>query len=417
MRSCAILGTLLALLLLAGGQNPAGSTGAPAGASGRAAGAAERSSDREGNLPKPVSLEQAGLQTYWRAKIKLRFRERITRLDLLGDILYCLTNSGQLVAIDAKRGLIKWTYMVDATKKETIYRPSHPPLKVVLRVGVGEERKAKTFNAVVFNTVTRLIVLDRDTGQEMRNVELQLPANSSGASDGINEYLGSVKGLFHSFDLDKGVHGWTRKTDDMITAPVVYHNEHVYVGGEDHFFHVVTAGPWGRTVWKQELGGAIVAEFAVGPEGCFVPCEDGKLYAFHALTGEKLWEPFVCRAPLLDPAQVGRKAVFTYARGDKFYAVNITNGAELWSDPDDRLVLAVIGEDAYILDKDRNLRVIDEATGKIKFVVSLSKLGLFALNTRVPAVFASSDSGWVICINRTTEGHITPKMIKEAMEP
>jgi outer membrane protein assembly factor BamB len=276
---------------------------------------------------------------------------------------------------------------------------------------VGENRKEITFNAVVLNTVTRLMVLDRDKGTEIRNVPLGSPANAAGASDGRNIFIGSLKGLYHCFTLDKGVLAWTRKTDAMISVPLAYYNNHIYVASEDHTFYVSKNDPNGTKVWQQKLGGSVIAAFEVEDRGCFVPCEDGRVYAFHPMTGDKVWDPFLCRARLTTPVQVGRGAVFQYAKGDKFYAINIGNGGELWSLPEGRMVLAVIEDDVYLLDKDGNLRIITERKGKLKAVVPLDRLTVFAPNTKLPAMYGASDSGWVVCISPISQGYITPEML------
>jgi outer membrane protein assembly factor BamB len=360
----------------------------------------------------PVELEEAGLQAYWRLKIRLSFREVIVRMYLLGENLYCLTSNGRLIALDPKRGLTRWEYQLPR-EKEIIYRPSHPALPVTLRVGVGKKRKEETFYAVIVNTMTQLIVLDRETGEEMRNEELPFPASCGGASDGKDFFVASVKGLYHALSLDKGVHLWAKRTNGAVRAPLVYYREYVYVAGEDHSLYVSKARPDGKKVWQWKLDGAVVAGFEVEDRGCFVPCEDGRIYAFNPFTGRQLWPAFVCRESLTTAVQVGSKALFQYAKGDNFYAVNIANGAELWSMRDGRLVLAVIKGDVYLLDKDGNVRIVDEARGTLKAVVSLSGLMTFAPNVQQPAIYGASESGWVICIKPLSEGHVKPGMYED----
>ena len=413
MRSFAALAAVLAFLTLGGCQDSPVDTSVTAvrpTATASGAGSKDRAADK---APETVGLSDAGLQTYWRLKVKLDFHETITRMSLLEGDLYCFTSNGRLIALDAKRGRTKWPpYQVEA-KGGAIFGPTYPPITVSLRVGFGEAKKTKAFNALLLGTASRVIVLDRDTGEEIRNLPLEHPANSGGASDGVNYYYPAVTGLYHAVGLDDGIELWTRKTGGMIVAPVVHYRDQIYAAGGDEILYVVTSGPKGETVWRQKLGGAVTAAFEVNDRGCFVPCKDSRLCAFNPFTGEPLWQPFICRAPLDTPVQVGIKAVFQYASGDKFYAVNITDGSQLWSSRDGRLVLAVIEGSVYLLDKDGNIQVVDEMKGRVKAVMSLAGLKVFAPNATYPAKYGASDSGWVICINTVSQGYITPDMLNK----
>jgi len=406
MRTITALAVVWALFTLGGGQGPRVS-----------AATAEGPQTTEGveegeDGPATVSLEDAGLQTLWRLKLRLAFQEKVVRMWPLDEKLYCLTSRGKLIAIDARRGVPMWSYTVPANG-EPIFMPTHPPVPVNVRIEQEGERKEKTFDAVVLNTMTRLIVLDRADGTEVRNLRLERPANSSCSSDGVNAYIGSVNGLYHAFTLEKGVLVWTRSTDGMISAPVVYSRGHVYVASEDATFYVTRVGPQSQAVWRYKFGGPVTAPFVVADNVCFVACRDSKLYALEAFTGDQLWPPFICRADLTTPPQLGRNLVFQYAEGDKFYAINTTNGAEMWSTPDGRLVLAAIGKDVYLLDRFRKLRIIDEESGKLKAAVSLWGMTVFAPNTTHPAIYGASDSGWVVCINQVSEGRLKPDMFLE----
>ncbi len=371
---------------------------------------AARTPDAE--KPRPGTLAGAGLRTYWRLKLRLSFNERIVRMYVMDKNLYCLTSGYRLIALDAKRGLTRWEYRI-SKKNKTVFRPSHVSRPVTLPIREGGKRELKTFNALLFNTERRLIVLDQADGSEIRNFLLPFQTNSAGISDGENFYVGSMEKTYYAMGLDKGVVVWRKKIGGLISAPLEHYMDHVYVAGESHEIYASKAGETGRKVWRQKLGGAVVTAFHVDSRGCFVPCEDGRIYAFHPLSGVKLWEPFVCRKPPSSPIQVGRTAVFQYAKGDRFYAVNISNGAEMWSTPVGRLVLAVIKNDVYLLDKNRNLRIVDEKRGKVKAVVALNKLTAFAPNTARPAIYAASRAGWVFCIKPISAGQLTAEMLKK----
>jgi len=151
----------------------------------------------------------------------------------------------------------------------------------------------------------------------------------------------------------------------------------------------------------------------VDRRGCFVPCEDNRLYAFDGLTGAELWEPFICQGPLRDPIQVGANTIFQYAHGDQFYAINLVNGKERWHKADPRLVMAATGGNVYLLDKSRNLLIVNEILGTVKASLPMTGMDVFARNTDASAMYTATRDGRVFCIRLLSAGHMTPDDLKE----
>ena len=392
MRYCVATVAVVSLLLAAGGCAPSA-----------------------GPFEPPV-LDGTSLQYYWEAQADLDDGEVVRKTYLLGGNLYLMTDRQRLIALDAKRGLPRWSYLVTERQDEPVFRPWHPPVPVTLPVEFRDGRQEVTFDVVILNTIDRLIVLDRRNGGEMRNVPLGHPANGGGASDGVNYYYGGVSGRYLCIGLRHGVTVWQKQTESLITAPAVYAEEHLFVASEDHKFYCTKVAGLGEKIWTQELGGSVVTEFEAGSRGCYVPCEDGRLYAFHPFSGEKIWEPFIARQPLVDPVQVSRHMVFQYARGDSFYAIDIGSGAMLWSKPEGRRVLGVLGDSVYLLDAHGDLQVLDAGSGELTERIPLRKFDLFVANTTADALYAATRDGRVYCLRPASSERMTLDVLRKGLD-
>ncbi len=375
-------------------------------------------------------LAKAGLEYYWRFDLKLASGERIDRVYRVDENFYCLTNQRKLVAVDARRGVPMWAYKIKR-EGETIFRPVHGD-RVALRddrdgllemLHPEEAALPPEFDAVMINTISSLIVLDRTTGRQVRVIDLGFAANTGGATDGLNFYLGSTRGYYYAIRMDGEIEPWAMSTDDVITAPVEYFDNVVYVGSQDKSMCAVVGRLHRKMLWRRDFPAPIDAQFHVERRGCFVGTLNGEIFILDRMTGEKVkipdkeikalrdWGPFACNGQIRDPIQVGRSTIFQRAREDKFYAINIGTGLLRWTHPDGRLVLAIVARNVYLLDKNRNLLIVDEGTGKIGASVPMTGWDLFIRNTALPAIYTAARSGELSCIRPKGSGHLTAKML------
>ena len=371
-------------------------------------------------LVPPDVLAKADLQYYWHYKVDLQGGESLQRVYHLDENLYCITSNNRMLVLDALRGIPKWRFQV-AEPGQTVFRPVHwdnmiLPEKVSGMAEILDPRrvlKVAPFNAVLINTLSRVFVLDRTTGKLIRTVEFPFAANTGGATDGAHFVVGATSGRYHAVRLLEAVPTWTKGTDDLLTAPVVHYSGRAYIASEDRTFRSTRISDWGVVEWTRKTGGPITAEFVVDKRGCFVPCEDNRIYAFSPLGGAELWRPFVCQGPLRDPVQVGLTSVFQYASQDKFYAVNLASGRLRWATPAGRLVLAVLDGNVHLLDSDLNLLIIDEIRGDIVSALPMTGFNLFVGNAMNPVIYAGTHGGRLVCIRPLGDGHLTPEMFKE----
>ncbi|MGC9454254.1 MAG: PQQ-binding-like beta-propeller repeat protein [Phycisphaerae bacterium] len=363
----------------------------------------------------PEVLAESDLQYYWDIRLPLEGDETIQRLFLLDERLYALSSDNRLFAVDAARGLWDWTVRV-APPEDTVFEPVHADDMVLPAEPIGvmeimrrvETEMPEPMDAVLINSLQRLLVIDRDDGSIVRDIELGFAANTGGDTDGQRYYVGDTRGWFHCIRLAPAVRAWTLTTEDMLSAPLVCHGDAVYVGGEDGKFYSAAASNERNLLWSRTTTGPITTAFHVDDRGCFVPSEDNRIYAFDPAGGQSLWDvPFVCEGPLRDPIQVGENTIFQYAERDRFYAIRLTDGSPRWSLPEGRRVLAVMDGQAYVIDAGGRLQVRDEVTGELDRSVELRGFSLFADNVSAPAIYVATPDGRITCIRHVEAGYLT----------
>lgn len=371
-------------------------------------------------LVAPQVLAKHDLQYYWQIQAPLECGETVQRLYRLDENLYLLTSRNRLVAIDAMRGLLKWSREV-AAPTERVYRPVHID-KLAIREcvpGVGEilgdvnKEPLVPFDAVLINTLSRVMVMDRSTGKLYRNIPLDFAANSSGSTDGSSFYVGSSRGHYSAIRINEALHRWTLSTGEMITAGVEYFSGRVYVGSLNGTMRSAMVDGVGKLAWTQCTNGPISADFVVDSRGVFMANEDNRIYAFDTFSGRLLWEqPVVMQGPARTPIQVGENTLFQVAQGEALYAVDLAKGAIRWKNPCAREVMALMDGMAYLRDKGDYLVMVNEMTGKESGRLPMSGFDVFLPNTKASALYASSADGRVACIRKISAGYLTPELLK-----
>jgi len=368
----------------------------------------------------PDVLSRASMQYYWRLTVDLDDDETILRVTRLDENVYCFTSKYRLIAVDAARGLTKWSYQV-ADLGQTVFEPTHvngirlapKPLGIAGILSPESVGEVEPFDAVLINTLNYVLVLDRSSGEFYRRIPFAFAANTTGVSDGTFFYVGSTEGRLHALLLNEAVRAWTLSADDMITAAVKHHDHYVFMADESGGVFCVDTGQRGQKMWNQTLTGPVTADFYVDGRGLFVPCDDQRLYAFETTTGQRLWDrPFVTQRPLRDAVQVGGQTVFQRADQEMFYALDLQTGNERWSRPDGRLVLGARDGEVYLLNRNNALLFIDEMSGEVRTSLPLAGWELFVANATQPEIYVASRDGALACIREQAAGRLTTEMLR-----
>ena len=365
-------------------------------------------------------LAKADLDYYWAAGLPLGDDEVIEKLYLLDENIYCLSNENRLYAVDAARGRLKWFHSIGKAA-DTVFRPCHTdklaiseePATVHEMMGWRAPERVQVFDAVLVNTASELLVFDRMTGRLYRTIPFKdFVASCGGATDGSSFYVGSTSGRYHSMRLNEAVKTWSLSAGKLIIAPVGYYNGLVFVAGGDKSLYTARTGRVGKEGWRRRMDGLLSAAFSVDDRGCFVPCEDNRLYAIDPVTGGDLWEStYICEGPLRQDVQVAARTVFQYASGDGLHAIDLVNGTKRWHMPEGRRLLTVMDRAAYVLDDRGRLLVVDEILGEVKRTLALTGFDLLVDNVRAPAIYGAAKDGRLFCLRPRGSGRLTQEAL------
>ncbi len=367
----------------------------------------------------PEVLAKASLKYYWQWQVRLGAGEKLQRIWRLDENLYALTNRNRLIAIDAARGEYKWD--VDVARPgervfgichaDNVKLPAIGGIKIIL--DPPDPALLTPIDCVVVNTLTYMMLINRTTGETLRQHEFTFACNSPGASDGVYFFVGAASGRYHPVRLVDGLTPWVGGTKDMITAAPMWWKRVLYVASRDGRLYAVD--PYkhtNRRIWTGKADGPLSTNFHADGEGVFIGSEDYNLYAYDPIEGMQLWV-FPTQGSLRVPMQVGKRTIYQWADRDRFYAVNTKNGEKRWEMRDGRIAMAVIKPYAYILTWDRQLKIIHESTGKEEMVLPMNGLDLFVPNANKPVLYVATAEGRFACITAASRQRITAKDLRD----
>lgn len=385
-------------------------------------------------------LGKVGLERYWELSLGLAPGQTIDRMVLLEENLYCFTPDNVMIAVDAARGVRKWTRTITSPGRK-VYPPCHangarmakelPGIETIIKRPGEESLPAQ--NVVIVNTTHKALVLNRDNGEVLREIDFGLKlndfvANTGGASDGTYYYVGANDGRVTAYRLNTLTIAWTLFTPQILWAsPRVQQSGdvvRVYVAGGDGHLYVLRAGDALTQLWPPEskqgwpaMSSEVAAPFVVDSRAAFVPSVRRRIFAFPLKGGEPLWK-FSTQGNLYDPIQVSEQCVYQYSRGDKFYALDPTSGQARWSLAEARRVLAAMptdrGPSAYLVDNRGNLLLVDEVLGKVRASVPLTNCNLYADNSSAPGVWIGNRDGKLYCLRQVGAEHMTDKTLRKS---
>lgn len=385
-------------------------------------------------------LAKAGLHNYWQLDLQLPRGEKVVKLILIEENLYCLTTSNYLLAVDATSGVRKWSCKVAADGAK-VFPPCHGAAVPVdpNYVNVDKVRFPPApelllaRDLLLVNTPDYVLALDRTTGQEVRNIPFgvygpsSFVANTGGSCDGTFFYVGTTHGEVQAIRVNEGVVAWRYSAGSiMSSAPRCFSPggaPRIYVAGGEGDYFILKAGPGVSALWPalgsrrwSAMAGASVAQFHVDDRAAFIPCVNQRVYAFGLSGGDPIWW-FTAKGQLLDDIQVSENSVFQYSRGDKLYALDPSSGKQRWSLRQGRRVLASMPSrgvpTAYLVDNARNLLVVDEILGKIQASIPLTGVNLFADNTSATAIYIGNTEGRLVCLRHIGAEHLAPAALKK----
>ncbi|MBS3821298.1 MAG: PQQ-binding-like beta-propeller repeat protein, partial [Phycisphaerae bacterium] len=356
---------------------------------------------------------------YAHQQVPLAPGETIQRLVLLDDNLYVMTDQAALIAVDAAVGKQRWRVTVSLAGRK-VYTPSHvdnmPLREEVWTDTVAKAPEAEQFpriNAVAVNDLAHMLLIERESGKIYRDIKFdRTSATNAGVCDEERFYYPGLDNMCNCYNLMLGQVIWWQSYTGLAEVPLRTYAGRVYVGTSDGRMQCMTGGSVGIRKWTLTFDRPILAPFHVGPRGLFFAVGN-QVRAHDAISGLKLWEPVYVDGVIEDGMQLSGTTLYQHARGDGLYAINLTNGEVRWHRPGGWMVLAVMDGQAYVLDTDANLHVMNEITGEVTASVPMARFDFFVPNTQSPAIYAATRSGQIYCIRKSDAGRLTAEMLQQ----
>ncbi|HEY3543684.1 MAG TPA: PQQ-binding-like beta-propeller repeat protein [Gaiellaceae bacterium] len=285
--------------------------------------------------------------------------------------LYFSTNSGKLLAVNAKTGKRAWKYLshrcvaaspaVGTQQHGTIYAVflNRPPCNrkqakdgkvIAFAAGHGNVRWQKTIGPSESSPLLagnrlytgdwggRVWALDARSGRTIWRSKQLGPIKGAPALAGGKLYAGSYDGHLYCFGAQKGRLLWRAKAQSRLygharfySSPAVAYGR-VYIGGTDGKVYSFGATS-GKLRWSHSTGGYVYASPAVWNQLVLVGSYSKKFYAFNAATGAEVWH-FKANGPISGSATVVGNVVYFATLKERTYALNARTGKLLWSFPD-----------------------------------------------------------------------------------
>jgi protein-L-isoaspartate(D-aspartate) O-methyltransferase len=290
---------------------------------------------------------------------------------VVGDLVYCGTDTGRFLAARAGDGIVVWQVQLDRTSHgihgspaivgDVAYIGAYDGMLYAFerttgllrwrrRVGyqVGSSPAVVPDWGMVFssheeaNGTGYVIALDARTGDEIWQRRTLAHPHSSVAVDVSRGrlFVGDNLGVIYAFDARTGAETWRRELDgeggkaDVKTTPTVIGELGRVVFGAWSGKVYALDEQTGATLWEHQTGGKIMGSTAYLPatHTLFVGSPRGRLHAIDARTGAARWVHDVGARIMSSPAVSGdgRAVVFGAGNG-QLYALRTSDGAELWS--------------------------------------------------------------------------------------
>ena len=342
------------------------------------------------------ALDELGMQRYWQARLPLVAGESISRISLLDDNLYALTDGNRAYAIHAHTGVLRWSRDV-ADPELTVRGPSHAAAHVFFttpggvrvihrRTGesAGEPRRLKGRVVEVAHDIAE-INIGRLHGVRLGNILQVFRPGRSGLIEGqafAQLRITSIqprrsKGRLVQLDTSRRA-----LSGDMVAANVVLplaevklpfaassaavaDDRWIYVGAANQRFYKLDILT-GFQAWQLPTPRTVSATPVLHAGNLYYAGQDGLVVSCTSRDRIKNWT-FQTEGPIFADPVVTRQRVFVASSDRSLYCLDRVTGRLVWRQRFDNPLDAaptIAGSQVYQEVPLEGLHVLDAATGK-----------------------------------------------------
>lgn len=256
------------------------------------------------------------MDTHCKQQWSFQTRDRVKADPLVHNgTVYIGSYDGNLYALDAKTGAVKWTFPDTYTKKKNSSQfemGSQSPAGIspesvavaegalkakALREDVGafSYSSASIHNGIIFvgNLDHRVYALNAETGDMLWRYKTEAPVTSTPVVNGTAVYFGSNDGNVYAVDigdLEKPTVRWKMATRDWVNSSARVEDGVVFIGSNDRRLYALDAAT-GNGRWSYATKGPTISVPATYKSLVFVAggAGDGTVYALDKKTGDLHW--------------------------------------------------------------------------------------------------------------------------------
>jgi outer membrane protein assembly factor BamB len=337
-----------------------------------------------------------GLRRFWGLDLPLAPGECVTRMTLLDDDLFVMTNANRALAVHAPTGILRWSRVV-ADEGQTVRGPSATrnyvffttPASVralARRNGevLGEPRELRGVITEVVSDVATLSI-GEEHGVRLEDILSVYRASEDG--NVIGEVIATVritslrarmsKGkivrMDSSFKAEPGnrIMATVELPKPQITLPfaassaAVADDKNIYGGLANQRFFCIDILT-GSMVWELMAPHTVTAMPVLNGKDLFFAGQDGLVTSCTKDERVKNWT-FATEAPVFDSPVVRKTRVYIASSDRSVYCIDRASGKRLWRERFENPLMAspdVSGDRVYQIVPQEGLFVLDANTGK-----------------------------------------------------
>jgi outer membrane protein assembly factor BamB len=372
-------------------------------------------------LPTRSALGRVGLERNWYAAIPLGSgNERVLDLSIDKGLLFVQTTMGNFHVFDAETGRYLWGANLGT------------------RRSVAQGASVNSDSVFVASTNT-LFAFNRKTGRPIWQARLEGIPVSDTACDEHYVMVGLRSGKLVAYsartlknpnpkypDRSPGKFIWAWQTNGPLTDRPIVTEKVVAFGSQDRKVYVaLVTQQHPQLLLRYLTGGPISAAMSTyGTRTLIFGSGDANIYAIDLFTGETRWNIATGNPVEQEPLVVG-DTVFAINRVGLLVRLDAETGAERWrlSTGGGRFLALGKGR-IYLLSHDRDLMIVDQATGRVLVdpVATYRRAGLDLRGLTVAytnyfddRLYFASPTGLIVCLRE--QGQVQPRLLRDPNEP
>ncbi|GMU24769.1 MAG: hypothetical protein AMXMBFR13_48410 [Phycisphaerae bacterium] len=331
---------------------------------------------------RPPELPSVSPRLWWSTTLNLRSIERIQDYALVDGYIYALSTDGILHCLRADSGQVRWT-----RKVFDVQGVFYPPTACHF----GENR------AVVLTLAAAVVILDPETGSELKRIKLQGASSASAAVSEEAVFAAEANRRLRKYLLEDNYAPWqVMGNGPLEVGPLYLADLDVVVCGDSSGLVRGLLARDRALVFTQQFGGrprgAIIDDY----KALYLSTSDLMLHVLSRRTGNILWQYRLPRPPAGAPV-VTETSVFQALVDGGVQRIGLERVKPNWLAADAVKFLAEWPQRVVVLCKDGRVALIDPGTGQPAEMLDVGELADGISNPMTDFVFLANPSGQVRC--------------------